>query len=128
MYPNPSVHGKQIMSLRVLRAYTGVHIDMTDKDDVSMPTRDEISALRQRFDNALPIVAPQQHEIFSETIIMLRRIADARDGRVKDAERYRWLAEHENGDLYMENPGKELLDRAIDHAMLAAANKERGNG
>jgi hypothetical protein len=47
-----------------------------------------------------------------------------REQDAKDAARYRWLAKRENGDLYMENPDKELLDRAIDAAMA----KESANG
>lgn len=41
----------------------------------------------------------------------------------RDAKRYRWLSEHENADLYMENPGKDALDAAVDAAMA----KENGN-
>lgn len=44
-------------------------------------------------------------------------------GYARDAKRYRWLAEHEDADLYMENPGKDALDAAVDAAMA----KENGN-
>jgi hypothetical protein len=39
------------------------------------------------------------------------------DGDTKDAARYRWLADCQDGDLFMENPGKDALDAAIDARM-----------
>jgi len=93
---------------------------MTDKNDVSMPTRDEISALCQRFDNALPRVAPQQREIFSETIIMLRRIADALDGCVMVPKSV-WESLYVNKDV----------GDCFGHThstFIAAANGGNGNG
>lgn len=47
--------------------------------------------------------------------ILYTRPQPAQDA--KDGARYRFLADHQDADLYMENPGKELLDRAIDAAM-----------
>jgi hypothetical protein len=88
---------------------------------MTMPTREEIMECLQEGSS-------------SKQWILLRRIADAMDGCVKDAERYRWLRECKSDDLYVmafdpegDSPccGGEIMDRAIDSAMLASANKEK---
>jgi len=84
MYPNPSVHGKQIMSLRVLRAYTGVHIDMTDKDDLSMLAPDVREAWnRTRYASGLTkgsVLAPvaDMETIFGDHTRLAQENADFR--------------------------------------------------
>ena len=40
-----------------------------------------------------------------------------------DAARYRFLAECQDGDIFMENPGKDALDAAIDAMMQPGEGK-----
>jgi hypothetical protein len=90
---------------------------------MTMPTREEILSVNSD----------------SEAMDMLRRIADAMDGCVKEAERYRWLRDANTlgyGLIYIvpaqngvdaATVPPHLMDAVIDRAMLAAAHDRAEN-